>query len=133
MVMVRSGTVKTFQRDPRFIWDVRLRASLASCHDKGDWPIDSESRAVRLMPALGLDGTGATVDTTTRALRDTLRFAVALPPGNDPARSWLAFVFEWPFENVLATYVMHTNAPLNGGASRTRADEGSTVQPISCH
>jgi hypothetical protein len=60
-----------------------------------------------------LSGDAATLDTTTRALRDTLRLDVAIPAGTDLAKSWIVLIFEWPFQSVMATYMMDTNVPLD--------------------
>ena len=46
-------------------------------------------------------------------MRDTLRMDVGVPPGTELARAWIALIFEWPFENVMATYAVHTNLPLD--------------------
>ena len=46
----------------------------------------------------------------TGAARYTAELA---PPGTDLARSWIAFIFEWPFEGVLATYTVHAEIPLD--------------------
>ena len=112
-VVVPTGAVRTYQLDRQDYWDLRLRAGLASCKP-GGFEIISEGRAARLAPLLGLSRDAATLDTTTRAFRDTLRLDVGIPAGTDPGRSWIALTFEWPFQNVMATYTIHTNVPLNG-------------------
>ena len=112
-IVVPTGALRTYQRDRQDYWDLRLRAGLATCTSSG-FDIVSEGRAARLAPLLGLSRDAATLDTTTRAFRDTLRLDVAVPGGTDLGRSWIALVFEWPFQNVLATYTIHTNVPLNG-------------------
>ena len=114
-VVVPRGSVRTYQRDRQDYWDLRVRAAIATCRPNGV-EIASEGRAERLAPLLGLARDSATLDTTMRAFRDTLRLDVAVPPGIDPARSWTALMFEWPFQNVLATYTVHVNLPLNGSS-----------------
>jgi hypothetical protein len=117
-VVVPSGAVRTYQLDRQDYWDLRLRAGVASCTSR-QFDIVSEGRAARLAPLLGLSRDAATLDTTTRALRDTLRLDVGVPAGTDLARSWVALIFEWPFQNVMATYTVHTNTPLNGSSPWT--------------
>lgn len=112
-LVVPVGAVRTYQLDRQEYWDLRLRAGLASCKPRG-FEIVSEGRAARLAPLLGLSRDAATLDTTTREFRDTLRLDVGVPAGTDLGRSWIALTFEWPFQNVLATYTIHTNVPLNG-------------------
>jgi hypothetical protein len=109
------GAVRTYQLDRQEYWDLRLRAAIATCRQRS-FEISSEGRAVRLAEVLGLSREAATLDTTMRAFRDTLRLDVGIPPGVNLARSWIALIFEWPFANVMATYTMHTTAMLNGTA-----------------
>ena len=113
-VVVPTGAVRTYQRDRQDYWDLRLRAGIAACAS-GAFEIVSEGRPARLAPLLGLSREAATLDTTTRAFRDTLRLDVGAPPGIDLAKSWVVLIFEWPFQNVLATYTVHTNVPLDEG------------------
>lgn len=115
-IVVPSGAVRTYQLDRQDYWDLRLRAGVASCASR-NFEIVSEGRAARLAPLLGLSRDAATLDTTTRALRDTLRLDVGVPAGTDLARSWIALIFEWPFQSVMATYTVHTNAPLDGASA----------------
>ena len=117
-VLAPAGAVRTYQVDRQDYWDLRVRAGLASCTSKG-FEIISEGRAARLAPLLGLSPDAARLDTTTRAFRDTLRLDVGVPSGTNLARSWIALIYEWPFESVMATYTVHTNVPLNGGAPWT--------------
>ena len=106
------GTVRTYQLDRQDYWDLRVRAAVAAC--KGTrFEVVSEGRAARLAPLLGLSRDAARLDTAQRAFRDTLRLDVGVPPGTDLARSWIALIFEWPFESVMATYTMHTDVPLD--------------------
>lgn len=114
-VVVPTGAVRTYQRDRQDYWDLRLRAGLASCVSRG-FEIVSEGRPARLAPLLGLSRDAATLDTTTRAFRDTLRLDVGVPPGTDLAKSWVVLIFEWPFQNVMATYTQHTNVALDGAS-----------------
>jgi hypothetical protein len=113
-VVVPTGAVRTYQRDRQDYWDLRLRAGLAECASRG-FEVVSEGRPTRLAPLLGLSREAATLDTTTRAFRDTLRLEVGVPPGTDLAKSWVVLIFEWPFQNVMATYTVHTNVPLDDG------------------
>lgn len=107
-----GGAVRTYQLDRQDYWDLRVRAAVASCTGR-EFDVVSEGRAVRLAPLLGLARDSARLDTAQRAFRDTLRLDVGIPPGTELARSWIALIFEWPFENVMATYTMHTNVPLD--------------------
>lgn len=106
------GAVRTYQLDRQDYWDLRVRAAIASCKGR-EFDIVSEGRPARLAPLLGLARDSARLDTAQRAFRDTLRLDVGTPPGTELARSWIAFIFEWPFENVMATYTLHTNVPLD--------------------
>jgi hypothetical protein len=106
------GAVRTYQLDRQDYWDLRIRAGVATCTGR-DVEIASEGRAVRLAPLLGLARDSARLDTAQRMLRDTLRLDVGVPPATELARSWIALIFEWPFENVMATYTVHTNVPLD--------------------
>ena len=107
----QRGSVRTYQLDRQDYWDLRVRAGVATCKGRS-FEIVSEGRAVRLAPLLGLARDSARLDTAQRAFRDTLRLDVGIPPGTELARSWIALIFEWPFENVMATYTLHTNVPL---------------------
>ena len=111
-VTASRGAVRTYQLDRQDYWDLRVRAAIASCTGR-DFELVSEGRAARLAPLLGLSRDAARLDTAQRPLRDTLRVDVGTPPGTNLVRSWIAFIFEWPFENVMATYTMHTNVPLD--------------------
>lgn len=111
-VVVPTGAVRTYQRDRQDYWDLRLRAGVVSCVAR-EFETVSEGRAARLAPLLGLSREAAMLDTTTRALRDTLRLDVGIPPGTDLAKSWVVLIFEWPFQSVMATYTVHTNVPLD--------------------
>ena len=111
-VTAPRGAIRTYQLDRQDYWDLRVRAGVASCKGR-DFEIVSEGRAVRLAPLLGLARDSARLDTAQRAFRDTLRLDVGAPPGTELARSWIALIFEWPFENVMATYILHTNVPLD--------------------
>ena len=106
------GAVRTYQLDRQDYWDLRVRAGVATCKGR-DVEITSEGRAVRLAPLLGLARDSARLDTAQRMLRDTLQLDVGVPPATELARSWIALIFEWPFENVMATYTVHTNVPLD--------------------
>jgi hypothetical protein len=101
-----------------------LRAGLVSCGSKG-FEVVSEGRDARLAPVLGLHADGAFLDTTLIVFRDTLRLDVGIPSGTDLAKSWIALIFEWPVQTVIATYALHTNIPLNGGAPWTGREDGS--------
>ena len=111
-VTAPRGAVRTYQLDRQDYWDLRVRAAVAACKGR-DVEVVSEGRAVRLAPLLGLARDSARLDTAQRAIRDTLRLDVGLPPGTELARSWIALIFEWPFESVMATYTVHTNVPLD--------------------
>jgi hypothetical protein len=111
-VVAPRGSVRTYQLDRQDYWDLRVRAAVASCKGR-DFDVVSEGRAARVATLLGLSRDAARLDTAQRAFRDTLRLDVGLPPGTDLARSWIALIFEWPFENVMATYTMHVNLPLD--------------------
>ena len=115
-LVVPEGTVRTYQLDRQDYWDLRLRAAVASCRER-NVEIVSEGRASRLAPLLGLSRDSATIDTTMRRFRAPLELDVAIPPDVDPARSWVALVFEWPFQSVMATYTVHVNLPLNGSGT----------------
>lgn len=118
-VVVSSGAMRGFQGDVQHYADLRVRAAVATCTNGGHWDVRSESRAVMLAPVFGIGTRSAAADTAMRTMRDTLRFAVAVPRGTSLERSWLAFVFEWPFENAFATYTMNTDVALSGrGAPR---------------
>ena len=110
-----TGGLKTFQVDRQDYWDLRLRAGLVSCKER-HFEVVSEGRATRLLPLLGLSPDAAYLDTTTIAIKHTLRLDVAVPPGTDMSHSWVALIFEWPVGGALATYELHTNVPLNDGA-----------------
>jgi hypothetical protein len=112
-VVAPVGAVRTYQLDRQDYWDLRLRAAIASCVSR-EFEIVSEGRAARLAPLLGLSRDSATLDTATRVMRGALRLDVGIPAGTDLARSWIALVFEWPFQSVMATYTIHTNLPLSG-------------------
>lgn len=112
-IVAPAGAVRTYQLDRQDYWDLRMRAGLASCTSR-DFEIVSEGRAARLAPLLGLARDSATLDTTTRAFRDTLRLDVGVPAGTDLAKSWIVLIFEWPFQSVMATYTVDTNTPLDG-------------------
>ena len=111
-VIAPRGAVRTYQVDRQDYWDLRVRAGVASCAGRS-FDVTSEGRAERVASLLGLSRDAAFLDTTTRAFRDTLRLDVGIRPGTDLARSWIAFIFEWPFEGVLATYTVHSNIPLD--------------------
>jgi hypothetical protein len=111
-VTAPAGAVRTYQVDRQDYWDLRVRAAIGSCVGR-DVEVTSEGRAARVATLLGLPRDAAFLDTTTRAFRDTLRLDVGIPPGTDLARSWIAFIFEWPFEGVLATYTVHADIPLD--------------------
>lgn len=117
-VVVPRGAVRTYQLDRQEYWDLRLRAGVATCQGR-ETEVISEGRAARLAPALGLSRDSAYLDTTIRQFRDTLRLDVGVPPNTDLVRSWIALIFEWPFQNVMATYTVHTNVPLNNGDAWT--------------
>lgn len=106
------GAVRTYQLDRQDYWDLRVRAGVATCQGR-EFEIVSEGRAARLAPLLGLSRDSARLDATPREFRDTLRLDVGIPPGTELARSWIALILEWPFENVMATYTLHTNVPLD--------------------
>jgi hypothetical protein len=112
-VVVPRGAVRTYQLDRQDYWDLRVRAGIASCTSRREFEITSEGRAARLAPVLGLSRDAATLDTTTRAFRDTLRLDAGIPPGTDLDKSWIALIFEWPFQSVMATYTVHTDVPLD--------------------
>jgi hypothetical protein len=124
-LVVPRGAVRTQQLDRQDYWDLRIRAAVASCRGR-EVEITSEGRPARVADLLGLSQDAAFLDTTTRAFRDTLRLDVGISPGTDLARSWIALIFEWPFANVLATYTVHTVAPLNGApwTGRQATSEG---------
>ena len=105
-----AGEIRTFQLDRQDYWDLRPRAAIVTCRGR-DVEIASEGRAIRLLPLLGLSRDSSLIDTTSRALQGTLRLDVGVPPGLNAARSWVAVVFEWPFQNLMATYTLHTNVP----------------------
>lgn len=109
---IPRGAVRTYQLDRQDYWDLRLRAGIVTCQGR-DFEVVSEGRAARLAPALGLSRDAAFLDTTTRSFQDTLRLDVAVPAGIDLARSWIALIFEWPFQSVMATYTIHTNVPVD--------------------
>jgi len=111
-VIAPRGAVRTYQVDRQDYWDLRVRAGVASCVGRS-FDVTSEGRAARVASLLGLSRDAAFLDTTTRAFRDTLRLDVGIPPGTDLAKSWIAFIFEWPFEGVLATYTVHSDIPLD--------------------
>jgi hypothetical protein len=111
-LVIPRGAVRTYQLDRQDYWDLRVRAGVVACRAR-EFEVVSEGRAARLAPLLGLSRDAATLDTTTRSLRDTLRLDVGIPAGTDLARSWVALIFEWPFQSVLATYTVHTALPLN--------------------
>ena len=111
-VAAPRGSVRTYQLDRQDYWDLRVRAAVTTCQGR-DFDVISEGRAARLAPLLGLSRDAARLDTAQRAFQDTLRLDVGAPPGTDLARSWIALIFEWPFESVMATYTMHTNLPLD--------------------
>jgi len=116
-VMAPRGAVRTYQVDRQDYWDLRVRAAVAACVGRSV-EVTSEGRAARVATLLGLSRDAAFLDTTTRAFRDTLRLDVGVPPGSDLAKSWIAFIFEWPFEGVLATYTVHTDVPLSPRSGR---------------
>src|SRR5688572_643382 len=116
-VMAPRGAVRTYQVDRQDYWDLRVRAAVAACVGRSV-EVTSEGRAARVATLLGLSRDAAFLDTTTRAFRDTLRLDVGVPPGTDLAKSWIAFIFEWPFEGVLATYTVHTDVPLSPRSGR---------------
>ena len=116
-VIAPRGAVRTYQVDRQDYWDLRVRAGIASCTGR-DFEVKSEGRAARVATLLGLSRDAAFLDTTTRAFKDTLRLDVGVPPGTDPARAWVAFIFEWPFEGVLATYTVHSDIPLDPRSDR---------------
>ena len=111
-VTAPTGAVRTYQVDRQDYWDLRVRAGIASCVGR-NVEVTSEGRAARAATLLGLPRDAAFLDTTTRAFRDTLRLDVGIPPGTDLASSWMAFIFEWPFEGVLATYTVDADVPLD--------------------
>jgi hypothetical protein len=111
-VTAPEGAVRTYQLDRQDYWDLRVRAGVASCNGR-DFTVVSEGRAARLAPLLGLSQDSARLDATPRVFHDTLRLDVGAPPGTDLAKSWIALIFEWPFENLMATYISHTNLPLD--------------------
>jgi hypothetical protein len=132
-VVAPTGALKTYQRDAQRYWDLRLRAGLVTCVPNGQWEVVSESRAVKLAPLLGITENMTEIDTLTRALRDTVRFDLGIPPGTALERSWVAFIFEWPFQNLLATYLLHTDAALAPSAQwakREAAWKGSVPPPL---
>jgi hypothetical protein len=123
-VAVPTGAVRTYQGTAP-AWDLMLRAGLASCTVPRGWKVVSESQAVRLAPAVGFTRDSSLLDTTPHELRDTLHFAVGLPPGTDPARTWLTFELAWPIENVLASYTLASGtvlAPASGWDGRREGD-----------
>jgi hypothetical protein len=123
-VSAPNGAVRTYQVDRQDYWDLRVRAGIASCVNRSV-EVTSEGRAARVATLLGLSRDAAYLDTTTRAFKDTLRLDVGVPPGTDLARSWLAFIFEWPFEGVLATYTVHSDIPLDPRADRWTGRQAS--------
>lgn len=123
-LVVPTGAVRTYQVDREDHWDLRLRAGLVSCAGRS-FEVVSEGRAARLAPVLGLSQDAAFLDTTLLSFRDTLRLDVGVPPGTDLASSWIALIFEWPVQTVIATYELHTNMPLNGGAPWTGRQQDS--------
>lgn len=129
-VTVPTGAVRTFQRDRQEHWDLRLRAAVAACTGPRQWEIVSESRAVRVAPLLGLTQDGAYLDTTLLRFKDTARVDVGIPPGVSLRRSWLALIVEWPIQNGLATYPLHSNMMLDG--SEARSGSVSMVGPARC-
>jgi hypothetical protein len=54
-----------------------------------------------------------------RALRDTLRFDVAIPPGTRADRAWVTLVLEWPIDGDFASYESPTAVPLAANADGT--------------
>ena len=116
-VIAPRGAVRTYQVDRQDYWDLRVRAAVAACVGRSV-EVTSEGRSARVATLLGLSRDAAFLDTTTRAFRDTLRLDVGVPPGTDLAKSWIAFIFEWPFEGVLATYTVHTDVPLSPRSGR---------------
>lgn len=111
-VVVTTSAFKTYQGDPLQFDDTRLRAAVAACKGS-DWEIASESRQVPVGRMFGITRTRRVpLDTTTYTVKDTLRFAVALPREVPPARAWLAFVLEWPLSDAFVTYTIHTSVSL---------------------
>jgi len=132
-IVAPKGALKTYQRDAQRYWDLRLRAALVACVPNGQWQIVSESPAIKLAPLLGITEDMTEIDTATRVLRDTLRLDLGVPPGTTLDRSWVAFTFEWPFQNLLATYVLHTDVPLDPSADwgkREAAWKGRAPRPL---
>lgn len=132
-IVAPQGALKTYQRDAQRYWDLRLRAGLVACVPNGQWQIVSESPAIKLAPLLGITENMTEIDTATRVLRDTLRLDLGVPPGTTLDRSWVAFTFEWPFQNLLATYVLHTDVPLDPSADwgkREAAWKGRAPRPL---
>jgi hypothetical protein len=125
-VIAARGAVRTYQVDRQDYWDLRVRAGVASCAGRS-FDVISEGRAARVATLLGLSRDAAFLDTTTRAFRDTLRLDVGVPPGTDLARSWTAFIFEWPFEGVLATYTVHSDVPLDPRSAPWTGQESRNV------
>lgn len=122
-VSIPAGTVRTYQRDPQMYWDLRVRAALVACTSARASATVSESMAVRMAPLLGIAERAGTLDTATRVMKDTLRLSVAIPPGTVAERSWIVLLFEWPFENVFATYELATDL-LNLGTGARAKPEG---------
>ena len=111
-VTITGGAIRTQQGDPRPVWDLRLRAALATCARGSEWLVVSESPAIRLAPAARVPQTEGIVDTTTHELQDTLRLAVAIPPDVSPVQARLVLRLEWPFENLFASYELATDVAL---------------------
>ena len=129
-VTAPTGAVRTYQVDRQDYWDLRVRAGIASCVGR-NVEVKSEGRAARVATLLGLPPDAAFLDTTTRAFRDTLRLDVGVPPGTDLARSWIAFIFEWPFEGVLATYTVDADIPLDTRSGQWTGRQ-ATIPPERC-
>ncbi|HSA55497.1 MAG TPA: hypothetical protein VLE53_07320 [Gemmatimonadaceae bacterium] len=129
-VTIDSGAVRTQQADPERIWDLRLRAGIATCTADGRWEVTSESRALRVAPLVGVSSREGILDASLRPFRSGARLDLAIPPEARIERSWVVLTFEWPFENELATYSLDVNLPLDGAVSaRGARAPGETTHP----
>lgn len=137
-VDVPDGEIMTMQRDPRS-WDLMVRAGFAHCRMGGGHVVETEGKAFRVANLLDLSGSGS-LGTDVRKLKSALRLSVVIPPLAPIERSWLVFVFEWPFQNALATYTLHTDVGFSGGNERPTSERvgitggplPTTTPPLQC-